>query len=131
MNALYHTLWENPAKCNRLTFKCNALHLFGAAFPAAELMRRGVRFAGRPLRAREPRAVRGTAVLLRVFESRSRSGRSVETVSLWSLYTRGRVWRWFFALLLASLLGFRDLRDLAREKETAHPVLYAATPSAR
>jgi hypothetical protein len=26
----------------------------GAAFPAAELMRRGVRFAGRPLRVREP-----------------------------------------------------------------------------
>ena len=28
MNALYHTLQENPSKCNRLTFKCNALHLF-------------------------------------------------------------------------------------------------------
>jgi hypothetical protein len=26
----------------------------GAAFPAVELMRRGVRFAGRPLRVREP-----------------------------------------------------------------------------
>jgi hypothetical protein len=26
----------------------------GAALPAAELMRRGVRFAGRPLRVREP-----------------------------------------------------------------------------
>jgi hypothetical protein len=34
-------------------------------------------------------------------------------------------------LLLASFLGFRNLRDLAREKETAHPVLSAATPSAR
>jgi hypothetical protein len=98
------------------------------------LSRRGVNATGRAVRGAavaRARAVRGTAVSLRVFESRGRSGRNVERVSPWSLYTRGRVWRWFFAPLLASLLGFRNLRDLAREKKTAHPVLYATTPSAR
>ena len=34
------------------------------------------------------------------------------------LYILGGVWRWFFAPLLASLLGFRNPRDLAREEET-------------
>jgi hypothetical protein len=77
------------------------------------------------------RAVRGTVVSLWVFESRGGSGRNVERVSPWSLFTRGRVWRRFFAPLLASSLGFRNLRGLAGEKETAHPVLSAATPFAR
>jgi hypothetical protein len=107
-----------------------------ARFPCQRrrLSRRGVNATGRAARGAavaRARAVQGTAVSLRVFESRGRSGRNVERVSPWSLYTRGRVWRWFFAPLLASLLGFRNLRDLAREKETAHPVLYVATPSAR
>ena len=35
----------------------------GTAFPAAELMRRGVRFAGRPLRMREPFEERITGAL--------------------------------------------------------------------
>jgi hypothetical protein len=35
----------------------------GAACPAAELMRRGVRFAGRPLRVREPFEERNTGAL--------------------------------------------------------------------
>jgi hypothetical protein len=98
------------------------------------LSRRGVNATGRVVRGAavaRARAVRGTAVSFRVFESRGRSGRNVEPISPWSLYTRGRVWRWFSALLPASLLGFRNPRDLAREKETAHPVLCAATPSAR
>jgi hypothetical protein len=77
------------------------------------------------------RAVRGTAVSLLVFESRGGSGRDVERVSPWSLYIRRRVWRRFFAPLLASSLGFRNLRGLAGEKETTHPVIPAATPFAR
>jgi hypothetical protein len=98
------------------------------------LSRRGVNVTGRVVHGASvacARVVRGTAVSLRVFESRGRSGRNVERVSLWSLYTRGRAWRWFFAPLPASLLGFHNPRDLAREKETTHPVLRAATPSAR
>jgi hypothetical protein len=107
-----------------------------ACFPGQRrrLSRREVNATGHAARGAavaRARAVRGTAVSLLVFESRGRSMRNVERVSPWSLYTRGRVWRWFFASLLASLLGFRNLRDLSREKETAHPVLYAATPSAR
>jgi hypothetical protein len=65
------------------------------------------------------------------FEYRGGSGRNVERVSSWYLYTRRRVWRRFFALLLASPLGFRNPRGLVREKETAYPVLSAATPFAR
>jgi hypothetical protein len=93
-----------------------------------ELIRRGERFTGRPLRVREPFEERSFCFL--VFESRGGSGRDVERVSPWSLYIRGRVWRRFFAPILASS-GFRNLRGLAGEKETAHPVLSAATSFAR
>jgi hypothetical protein len=69
----------------------------GAAFPAAELMRRGVRFAGRPLRVREPFEER--PFRFGFFESRGGSGRNIERVSSWPLYTWRRVWRRFFAPL--------------------------------
>jgi hypothetical protein len=92
-------------------------------------MRRGERFAGRPLRVREPFEER--PFRLGFFESRGGSGQNVERVSPWPLYTRGRVWRRSFAPPLASFLGFRNLRGLAGEKETANPVLSAATPFAR
>jgi hypothetical protein len=46
-----------------------------AACPAAELMRRGERLAGRPLRAREPFEER--LFCFAFFESRIRSGRNV------------------------------------------------------
>jgi hypothetical protein len=82
-------------------------------------MRRDEWFAGRPLRVREPFGERLFRFVF--FESRVRSGRNVEPVAPWSLYTRGRVWRWFFAPLPASLLGFLNPRDLAREEETALP----------
>jgi hypothetical protein len=87
-----------------------------------------VRFAGRPLRVREPFEER----LFR-FEFLNPAAGLGGTLngSHLGLYIPGGVWRWFFAPLLASFLGFRNLRDLAREKETAHPILYAATPSAR
>jgi hypothetical protein len=91
-------------------------------------MRRGVRFAGRPLRVREPFEER--PFCFGFFESRGGSGRNVERVSSWPLYTRRRVWRRFFAPLLASPLGFRNPRGLAKEKETAYPVLSAAAPFA-
>jgi hypothetical protein len=48
-----------------------------------------MRFAGRLLRVREPFEERLFWFVF--FESRGRSGRNVERVSLWSLYTRGRV----------------------------------------
>jgi hypothetical protein len=101
----------------------------GAAFPAAELMRQGVRFVGRPLRVREP--FEEQPFCLGFFESRGGSGRNVERVSSWPLYTRRRVRRRFFASLLASPLGFCNPRGLAREKETVSPVLSVATPFAR
>jgi hypothetical protein len=107
-----------------------------ARFPCQRrrLSRRGVNATGRAIRGAvvaRARAVRGTTVSLWVFESRGGFGRNVEWVSPWSLYIRGRVWRRFFAPLLASSLGFCNLRGLAGEKETAHPVLSAATPFAR
>jgi hypothetical protein len=95
---------------------------------------RGVNAMGRAVRGAavaRARAVRGTAVSPWVFESRDGSRRIIERVSPWSLYTRGMVLRWSFAPLLASLLGFCNPRGLAGEKETAHPVLSAATPFAR
>jgi hypothetical protein len=85
-------------------------------------MRWGERFAGRPLRVRELFEERPFR-----FEFLNPAAGPGENV----LYTRGRVWRRFFAPLLASSLGFRNLRGLAEEKETAHPVLSAATPFAR
>ena len=89
----------------------------GAACLAAELMRRGEWFAGWPLRVREPFGER----LFRFAFSNPASGPggTFEPVSLRSLYTRERVWWRFFALLPASLLGFHNPRDLAREEETA------------
>jgi hypothetical protein len=92
-------------------------------------MRWGEWFAERPLRVREPF---GEQLFRFVFLNlASGPGGMFEPVSPWSLYTRERVWRWFFASLPASLLGFRNPRDLAREEETALPVPCAATPSAR
>jgi hypothetical protein len=46
----------------------------GAAYPAAELMRRGEWLVGRPLRVREP--FEGRLFCFALFESRVRSGRS-------------------------------------------------------
>jgi hypothetical protein len=93
------------------------------------LSRCGVNATGRVVRGAgvvRVRAVRGTAVSLRVFESRGRSGRNVEPISPWSLYTRGRVRRWFFAPLPASLLGFRNPRDLPEKRKP--PTLSFAPP---
>jgi hypothetical protein len=92
-------------------------------------MRRGERFAGRSLRVREPFEER--PFRFGFLNPAAGPGENVERVSPWSLYTRRRVWRRFFATLLASSLGFRNLRGLAGEKETAHPVLSDATPFAR
>jgi hypothetical protein len=92
-------------------------------------MRRGEWFTGRPLRVREPFGER--LFRFAFLNPASGPGGTFEPVSPWSLYTRERVWRWFFAPLTASLLGFRNPRDLAREEETALPVPCAATPSAR
>jgi hypothetical protein len=92
-------------------------------------MRRGERFAGRPLRVREPFEER--PFRFEFLNPVAGPGETLNGSSPWYLYTRGRIWRRFFAPLLASFLGFRNLRGLAREKETAHPVPSAATPFAR
>jgi hypothetical protein len=118
---LTRSLWRRRSvarfSCQRRRLSCRGVNATGQVVHGVAVAR--------------ARAVRGTVASLRVFESCGRSGRNVEPVSPWPLYTRGRVWRWFFAPLPASLLSFRNPRDLAREKETAHPVLRAATPSAR
>jgi hypothetical protein len=100
-----------------------------AACPAAELMRRGERLAGQPLRVREPFEER--LFRFAFLNPASGLGGTLEPVLPWSLYTWERVWWRFFALLPASLLGFRNPRDLAREEETALPAPCAAIPSAR
>jgi hypothetical protein len=62
----------------------------GAACPAAELMRRGEWFAGRPLRVREPSGERPFRFAFS--NPASGPGGTFEPVSPWSLYTRERVW---------------------------------------
>jgi hypothetical protein len=57
------------------------------------------------------RTVRGTGVSPSSFEFRGGFGRSVERVSPEPLYIRKGDWWWFFTLLLASRLGFRNLRE--------------------
>jgi hypothetical protein len=92
-------------------------------------MRRGEWLAGRPLHVREPF---GEWLFRFAFlNPASGPGGTFGPVSPWSLYTRERVWRRFFAPLPASLSGFRNPRDLAREEETALPVPCVATPFAR
>jgi hypothetical protein len=57
------------------------------------------------------RAVRGTVILSSSFGFRDGFGRSVEWVLPGPLYIRTRDRWWFFTLLLASRLGFRNLRE--------------------
>jgi hypothetical protein len=57
------------------------------------------------------RTVRGTGVSPSSFEFRGGFERSVERVSPGPLYIRKRDWWWFFTLLLASRLGFRNMRE--------------------
>jgi hypothetical protein len=80
-------------------------------------MRRGEWFTGRPLRVRESFEERPFR-----FEFLNPAAGPGETLngSRLGLY-----------ILLAPFLGFHNLRDLAGEKETAHPVLSAANPFAR
>jgi hypothetical protein len=61
-----------------------------ATCPAAELMRRGERLAGRPLRVREPFEER--LFRFAFLNPASGPGETLETVSPWSLYTREKVW---------------------------------------
>jgi hypothetical protein len=63
------------------------------------------------------RAVRGTGVSPSSFEFCDGFGRSVERVLPGPLYIRKRDRWWFFTLLLASCFGFRNLREIARERK--------------
>jgi hypothetical protein len=60
-------------------------------------------------------AIRGTGVSPSSFEFHSGFGRSVERVSPGPLYIWKRDQWWFFTLLLASRLGFRKPKGIARE----------------
>jgi hypothetical protein len=88
----------------------------GVACPAAELMRRDEWFAGQPLCMREPFEER--AFRLRVLNSATGSG-EVLNGSCPGLYIfgRGTGGGFFFTLLLASRFGFRNLREIARERK--------------
>jgi hypothetical protein len=57
------------------------------------------------------RVVRGMVVSPSSFGFRGGFRRSVERVLPGPLYIRKRDRRWFFTLLLASRLGFRNLRE--------------------
>jgi hypothetical protein len=73
---------------------------------------RRVNATGRVFRgAAVVRAVRGTVVSPSSFGFRGGFGRSVERVLPGPLYIRKRDRWWFFTLLLASRLGFRNLRE--------------------
>jgi hypothetical protein len=63
------------------------------------------------------RAVRGTGVSPSSFEFCDGFGQSVERVLPGPLYIRKRDRWWFFTLLLASCFGFRNLREIARERK--------------
>jgi hypothetical protein len=83
-----------------------------------------VRFAGRPLRVREPFEER--PFRLGFFESRGGSGRNIEWVSSWPLYTRRRVWRRFLAPLLASPLRFSQPERFSQRKRKSLPQFFSA-----